>query len=143
MKTRVARLLNLLRIEGLNCIDHSKQTRKKPVDSILKQLEGYCIPKRNEVMEHFKFFTRKQLLEENFDKFYLELWELVQTCSFGDIEDNLLRAQIVLGVASNELQTYLLRSDLPLEKSVKLCQALEQAESNCKLLAEDPAKEID
>jgi len=46
-------------------------------------------------------------------------------------------------VASNELQTYLLRSDLPLEKSVKLCQALEQAESNCKLLAEDPAKEID
>lgn len=27
--------------------------RKEIVDSILKQLGGYCIPKRNEVIEHF------------------------------------------------------------------------------------------
>lgn len=46
-------------------------------------------------MEHFtkkytKFFPRKQLPKNNFDKYYLELRELVKTYGFGNIEDNLL-----------------------------------------------------
>lgn len=122
MKTQVARLLNLLGIEGLKLYRSFKtDNTKEAVDSILQILEEYCTPKRNEVMEHFKFFTRKQLPEENFDKYLSVLRNLVKTCSFGEIEDNLLRTQIVLGVASKELQAKLLRSDLTLEKTINVC----------------------
>lgn len=47
-------------------------------------------------MEHFIFFTRKQLSDEKFDKYYAQLRILVKTCNFDDIKDNLLRTQIVL-----------------------------------------------
>jgi len=89
------------------------------------------------------FFTRKPLPEENFDKYHSVLRDLIKTCSFGEIENNLLQTQIVLGVASKELQAKLLISDLPLEKTIKLCQAEEQAESNCKMLADDQPQNID
>jgi len=88
------------------------------------------------------FFTRKQLPEENFDKYLSILRNLVKTF-FGEIEDNLLQTQVVLGVASKELQATLLRSDLPLEKTIKVCQAVEQTETNCKMLADDQSQDID
>ncbi|KAL4104445.1 hypothetical protein QTP88_019746 [Uroleucon formosanum] len=58
--TQVAILLNLLGSDGLKMYN----TLKIPIKTvfvILKTLEAYCIPKRNETMELYKFFTRKQL----------------------------------------------------------------------------------
>lgn len=143
-KIQVARLLNLLGSDGLQLYRSIKRSddEKETVGSILAHLENYCIPKINEIMEHFKFFTRKQLIDEKIDKYYAELRILVKTCNFGTIEDNLLRSQIVLGVANKELQTRLLRDDLTLDKVIKLCQAVEQDENNSKLL-DNQSKEID
>lgn len=142
--TQVARLLNLLGTEGLKLYRSIKLPveEKETVETILKHLENYCIPKCNEIMEHFKFFTRKQLCDENFDKYYAELRVLVQTRNFGTMEDKLLRTQIVLGIANKELQTRMLREELTLDKAIQLCQAVEQAELNSKLL-EDQTKEVD
>jgi len=142
--TQVARLLNLIGTDGLKLYRSIKRPKdeKETVETILKYLENYCIPRCNEIMEHFKFFTRKQLCEEKFDKYYAELRVLVKTCNFGEIEDRLLRTQIVLGIANKELQTRMLREELTLEKTIQLCQAVEQAELNSKLL-EDQTKEID
>jgi hypothetical protein len=108
---------------------------KETVQSILKHLGNYRIPKCNEVMEHFKFVTSKQLSDDKYDKYYTELRVLVKRCNFSDIEDSyLLRTQIVLGAANKELQTTFLRDELTLDKAIKLCQAMEQSEDNRKLL---------
>jgi hypothetical protein len=141
--TQVARLLNLIGTDGLKLYRSMKRPKdeKETVETILKHLENYCIHRRNETMEHFKFFTRKQLCDEKFDKYCTELRVLVKTCNFGEIEDRLLRTQIVLGIANKELQTRMLREELTLDKAIQLCQAVEQAEVNSKLL-EDQTKEI-
>jgi len=134
--TQVAILLNLLGSDGLKIYN----TLKIPtitVFEILKALEAYCIPRRNETMELYKFFTQKQFDGEPFDKFYSDLRELVKSCELDTCEDKLLKTQIILALSDKELQARLLREELTLEKTVKHCQIMEQSEVNRKLIQED------
>ncbi|KAL4092419.1 hypothetical protein QTP88_026920 [Uroleucon formosanum] len=110
--TQVAILLNFLGSDGLK-IYNTLKIPSKTVFEILKALEAYCIPKRNETMELYKFFTRKQL------------------------DDKLLKTQIILGISDKELQAKLLREELILENTVKHCQIVEQSEVNRKLIQKD------
>lgn len=54
------------------------------------------MPKRNEVVEHFVFFTRKLDSLKSFDKFYADLRSLIKSCDFEPSEEKLLSMQIVL-----------------------------------------------
>jgi len=128
-KVQVARLLNLIGPDGLKLYNTFK-LETITVSEISKSLEEYCVPKKNEVMEHYKFFRRKQSEIETFDKYYADLRELIKSCSFKDTEDALLRTQMVLGIRDKDLQPRLLREDLPLKKVVKYCQSTEQGEIN-------------
>ncbi|KAL4113758.1 hypothetical protein QTP88_017331 [Uroleucon formosanum] len=134
--TQVAILLNLLGSDGLK-IYNTLKIPNKTIFEILKALEAYCIPKRNETMELYKFFTRKQLNGEAFDKYYADLRELVKSCELDTCEDKLLKTQIILGIFDKELQAKLLREELTLEKTVKHCQIVEQSDVNRKLIQED------
>lgn len=134
--TQVAILLNLLGSDGLK-IYNTLKIPNNTVFEILKALEAYCIPRRNETMELYKFFTRKQLDGEEFDKYYADLRELVKSCELDNCEDKLLKTQIILGISDKELQARLLREELTLEKTVKYCQIMEQSEVNRKLIQED------
>lgn len=144
VKVQVARLLNLIGSDGVKLyrtfnVNPSEET----IEIIFEKLEGYCTPKRNEVMEHYKFFMRKQDSCETFDKFYADLRDLIKNCDFGKTEDKLLRTQIVLGISDKDLQGKLLREDLNLDKVVRHCQATEQAEINRKLLVKESENKID
>lgn len=44
---------------------------------MLKAIGDYCIPQKNEVLEHFKLFSRKHLENDLFDVFYTDLKALV------------------------------------------------------------------
>jgi len=107
------------------------------VFEILKALEAYCITRRNETIELYKFFTRKQADGEAFDKYYADLRELVKPCELGNCEDKLLKTQIILGIVDKDLQAKLLREELSLEKTVEHCQIVEQSEINRKLIQEE------
>lgn len=48
-------------------------------------------------MELYKFFSRKQMEGEQFDKFYADLREQVKSCGLGPCEDKLLKSQVILG----------------------------------------------
>ncbi|XP_022162181.1 uncharacterized protein K02A2.6-like [Myzus persicae] len=138
---QVARLLNLLGHDGLKLYNTIKKEDPETVDTILKALEIYCIPKTNEIIEHFNFFNRKQGEGEQFDIWYTDLKKLIKGCNFGDAEDKMLRTQIVLGVFDKETQTRLLRDDVGLVKIVAYCQSIERAESNRRMLSS--TKEVD
>jgi len=133
---QVTILLNLLGSDGLK-IYNTLKIPSKTVFEILKALEAYCIPRQNETMELYKFFTQKQLYSEPFDKYYVDLRELVKSCELDTCEDKLLKTQIILRVLDKELQARLLREELTLKKTVKHCQIVEQSEVNRKLIQED------
>lgn len=89
---QVARFLNLMGPDVLK-IYNTLKIEEKTVDCIMKS-----IPKKNEVMElYYKFFTRKQQDNEPFDKYYLDLKQLVKTCGLGETEQKILRTQVILG----------------------------------------------
>ncbi|XP_050065984.1 uncharacterized protein LOC126555061, partial [Aphis gossypii] len=135
-ETQVAILLNLLGPDALK-IYNTLKPKENTVFEVLKALEAYCIPRKNETMELFKFFSRKQMEGEKFDKFYADLREQVKSCGLGPCEDKLLKSQVILGVADRDLQTRLLREDMSLEKVVNQCKIMEQMELNRKLVQEE------
>jgi len=88
-------------------------------------------------MELYRFFTRKQLEGENFNKFYSDLRDQAKPCELGDCEDTLLKSKLIHGVADRDLQAQLLRDDLSLEKVVRQCKAKEQMKINRKLVQDE------
>ncbi|KAF0739490.1 Uncharacterized protein FWK35_00028159 [Aphis craccivora] len=138
---QVARLLNLLGHDGIKLYNTIKKEEQETVDAILQSLELYCIPKANEIIEHFNFFNRKQNEGEQFDIWYTDLKKLIKGCNFGEAENKILRTQIVLGIFDKETQTRLLRDDVVLDKVVTYCQSIERAESNRRTLSS--TKDVD
>lgn len=130
----MARLLNLLGQDGLKLYNTIASKKYETVVSILKALEEYCIPKANEIMEHFNFFNGRQSENEQFDVWYTDLKKLIKGCNFGDAEEKILRTQIVLGIYDKETQERLLRDDVVLPKVVIYCRAVERAENNRRVL---------
>lgn len=135
-KIKIARVLNLLGPEALR-LYNTFNIKPVKAQEVLNAFEEYCIPQKNEVMEHFRFFSRKQLENEPFDVFYTDLKALVASCSFESMEKKLLRTQIVIGLQNKDLQARLLRENIELDKVVKQCQASEQAELNRQILQDE------
>ena len=78
-EVQVARLLNLLGSEALRIYNTFKITRPS-VKKIFEAFEQFCTPVKNEVMDHYRFFTRLQKPTEPFDRYYAALRELVSVC---------------------------------------------------------------
>lgn len=85
-------------------------------------------PHKNVTRDIFNFFARKQFKNEPFGKFFADLKSLAKRCELGDQEERLLKAQIVLGVESESLQTRLSREDISLERIVLHCVSDEVAQ---------------
>ena len=80
---------------------------KNKVDTILKKLKDYCTPRKNLVFERSKFNDRTQKSSETFDEFYSDVSNLAKSCEFGDMENDLIRDRICVGVYSKELKSIL------------------------------------
>ncbi|XP_050548486.1 uncharacterized protein LOC126910143, partial [Daktulosphaira vitifoliae] len=99
--------------------------------TILSGLEQYFEPKKNLIIEQFKFFQRNQQEGESFDHFLIDLRKQSKKCEFGELNNNLLRVRIVLGINDKRLQERLLREPkLTLEQTVECCRAAEAAKQN-------------
>nr|CAD7433127.1 unnamed protein product [Timema monikensis] len=117
--------------------DYKTLTTIKPeeetVNGILSVPKSHCIPKTNDTILAFNFFNRKQCLDKPFENFYAEIRALATPCEFGDQDDKLLRAQIILGVNSQSIK-HLLRDDTTLHKVVEYCKSVELADKNLKTI---------
>ena len=64
--------------------------------------------------------------DESLDKVITDLKTLAMTCTFGDLQDSLIRDRIVSGVKDNHLCEWLLRTqDLTLDEAIKTARAVE------------------
>ena len=100
-------------------------------------LNGYFAPKRNVVAERYKFRSRAQKADESFDAYLTSLRELVKSCDFGTLEEEMTRDQIVEKCSSQTLKQKLLQQeDLDLAKTVRIARNAETAVQEARLLSQ-------
>ena len=86
----------------------------------MDKLREYCTPKKNVTFERGIFNARYQGTDR-FDVWYTDLRNLVKSCEYRDMEDELLRDIICSGVADKDLYAQLQGKYLPLDKVVEKC----------------------
>jgi transposase InsO family protein len=141
-ETQVAILLQCAGSDVVKVYDNLKfdpAEDKKKLDKVLKALEAYCSPLKNEVIASHKFWTLEYY--GPFDTYLTDLKELAKECNFAEQSDRLMRDKLVF-VARGNLQARLLReSDLTLEKAIQICRVEEMTTVHGKAL--EKPKSID
>ena len=109
----------------------------------IEALEDYFAPKRNVIAERYKFRSRSQNIDESIDAYLALLRELAKTCEFGELQDEMLRDQIVEKCYSKRLKERLLaQDDLDLVKTVKIARSSENAIKETRLLSGAETKDL-
>ena len=73
---------------------------------------------------------------ETFDQYITDLKTKAKTCKFGDLNDGLIRDQIVCGIICDRTRRRLFReADLTLQKAIDICRANEATTSQMKSLS--------
>ena len=123
-------MLTCIGADALDVFDglvFANEDEKKDIDVVVKKLEKYCIGETNETYERYRFSKREQASNETVDTYFTALHTLAKTCNFGNLEDNLIRDRIVIGVKDNSTRKRLLQvSKLTLQQSIDICRSLEK-----------------
>ena len=97
-------------------------------DALVKAVTDHYKPQVVVIYERFKFYSRKQEVNENVTSFLAGLKSLAATCSFGDKLEEALRDRIVMGLKDEGTQHALLtEKDLTFERAVEISIAREAA----------------
>ncbi|CAB4007875.1 Transposon Tf2-9 poly [Paramuricea clavata] len=117
-------------------------SKKESFKEAVEALEGYFAPRRNVVAERHKFRSRKQNADETINAYLTSLRELVKTCEFGALEDEMLRDQIVEKCYSKQLRERLLaQEELDLAKTLRIARSSESAIKEARLLSGHETKD--
>ena len=99
---------------------------RKKYEKVIDKFDKYFKVKKNVIYERTRFNQHSQLLDESADHFITEIHRLADNCEFGDMEDQLIRDRLVVGIrdcaSSERLQ---LEADLTLDKAKKLIRQRE------------------
>lgn len=115
---------------------------EEKLEDVIKKFDEYCMPKKNVVMESFKFHTIKQKENQPVTEFVTELRTQLPYCAFKctcnvSYGERMLRDRIILGIADKRLQLKLLdEKDISLDSVIEKCKVAELAKANKSLLAE-------
>ena len=81
------------------------------VDALFANFEDYCKPKKNVIMERYKFNARTQQKDETANQYVAELKLIAKNCNFGSLEDELIRDRLVYRTNSERAKERLLRKE--------------------------------
>ena len=105
-------------------------------DDVKASLNSYFAPKRNAVVERYKFRSQAQRPDELIDAYLTSLRELAKSCDFGALEEEMIRDQIMEKCHSRTLRQKLLQQEsLDLSKTVKIKWSEETASQEALLLS--------
>eukprot|EP00794_Sanderia_malayensis_P013665 gene13665-15094_t len=91
-------------------------------------LETHCVGDTNIVFQRFKFNSRNQNSDEDFDTYLANLRQLAAKYNFKDLHDELIRDRVILGLQCEDTRRRLLSTqDLTLEKAIPICRSEETA----------------
>lgn len=99
------------------------------------KLNDHFSPRPNEIVESFKFHTRRQGKNESMQDYIATLRKMCRFCNFVDLERT-LRDRIVCGVKDTKLQENLLKTaNLTYETAVRLALQAEKCSEDIKILS--------
>ncbi|XP_054864601.1 uncharacterized protein K02A2.6-like [Amphiprion ocellaris] len=120
-------------VEVYNTFVFATPEEKDDFAVVVKKFDEHCSPKKNETFERYVFRSRMQLPTESFDTFLTDLKLKARTCNFGQLQESMIRDQIVFGVKDKKMRERLLReAELTLDGAVKICHASELALQHAK-----------
>lgn len=103
---------------------------------VVEQFDKYFIPRRNVIFERARFNTRVQQEGEPAEDFVTALHALSKHCDYGELQEQLVRDRLVVGIKDQKLSARLqLDADLTLQKALETVRQVEsvrqqQAELN-------------
>ncbi len=105
------------------------------IDVLFVKFEDYCKPRKNVIMERYKFNTRVQRKDETSDQYVTELKLIAKNCNFDSLEDELVRDRLVYGTNSERVKERLLREEeLTSVRALKICRVDEQSNKQLKAM---------
>ena len=114
------------------------QDELKKYDAVKAKLDSYFVIRRSVIFERSKFNKRVQLENETVDSFVTDLHCMAEHCQFGDINDELIRDRLVVGLRDTRLAERLqLDPELTLEKAVNQAMQSEAVKKQQVLLRDD------
>ncbi|XP_049267747.1 uncharacterized protein LOC119378660 [Rhipicephalus sanguineus] len=106
-------------------------------EEVVAVLSEHYDPKRHEITESYKFFSRCQAEGEPINEFLVDIRRIADNCNFGSALNRMLRDRIVCGVRSRALQKQLLaKQELTLEDAEAMVLSAEAADSGVKNMNE-------
>ncbi|KAJ1186028.1 hypothetical protein NDU88_002813 [Pleurodeles waltl] len=100
-----------------------------PYDMFLQMLETHFTPKISIVFEQHKFFSRVHGYDEDVLTYVAALRGLAVTCDFQNLNDSLIRDQIVRCTNSKKVKERLLSIDPSLEECIQIVRSMEHTET--------------
>ena len=86
---------------------------------MIAKFEEFFRIRRNAIYERARFNRRNQLEGESSEQYITALYELVETCEYGGLQQEMLRDRIVVGIRDQALSERLqCDAELTLEKVV-------------------------
>ena len=127
---RTATLLTCIGSDALDVYDafvFETPEQGKDIDIVLEKFEQYCIGETNETYERYRFNKCDQKQHETIDAYVTSLRTLAKTCNFGQLENDLIRDRIVMGIRDNTTRKKLLQvAKLSLSQCIDVCRSYEK-----------------
>lgn len=119
---QAATLLNLVGTEAVDLLETLKieEAEKEDPEKIINTFKEYVEPQRNETYERFLFNSRKRQEGEPLEHYVAELKKMAKNCNYGQLEQSMIRDNIIYHMADTSLQQAILKNpDLQLEALIK------------------------
>jgi hypothetical protein len=129
-KEQCAAFRYVIGLDGRDIYNTMKFTEAQTdkIDVVFEKFDEYCEPRRNTIMERYKFNRQVQRDNKTGNQYVTELKLLAKNCSFGSLEDKLIRGRVVYRIKSERVREWLLRErDLMLDKALEVCQITQSA----------------
>lgn len=97
--------------------------------TVLKKIEEYCNPRKNEEAKSHKFWSVKYYAP--FDQFVTELRMRAKSCNFGQLEDRIIRDKIVFSITGKCSNNYLKMMNLSYAKQSKYVNHKNKRTNKC------------
>lgn len=111
------------------------ESREDP-DCLMRKFKEICSPEPNMIMEGYNFNARHQKPGETIEAYVSTLRNMAKTCNLEQLKDELIRDRIVCGISSDSVRHSVLKeTDLPLAKTIRICQINEATEQHSKVLS--------
>ncbi|XP_060594095.1 uncharacterized protein LOC132748481 [Ruditapes philippinarum] len=141
---RVATFLTCIWPEAMDIFNFANETDKDDIDIVIDKFETFCVGKTKVTFERYVFHTCVQGETETFDTYLSKVRKFARTCSYGDLENELITDRLVLGIRDNGLRKRLLQDDkLTLDKCIDMCRAAEASSSKVKSLSKHASPDED